>query len=81
MKRSNQLISGNENGSTLIWLMNHHNYWFGSQTIKQHYDRINFLIMNDNVDIFISNSDDKTIRFSTKQQELICQQTITDHKD
>ncbi|CAD8166674.1 unnamed protein product [Paramecium octaurelia] len=79
MKKTNQFISGDFEGSILIWA-NHDNQWICSQTAKQHNDLINCLIMNNNEDIMISSSEDKTIKFWTKKDQWMCQQTITDHK-
>ncbi|CAD8117822.1 unnamed protein product [Paramecium primaurelia] len=83
MKKSNQFISGDNNGFIMIWQNNNNNnnnQWICSQTLKAHNDRINCLIMNNNEDTIISSSNDFTIKFWIKQNEWICQQTITDHK-
>ncbi|CAD8085717.1 unnamed protein product [Paramecium primaurelia] len=78
MKQSNQLISGGC-GSILIWQYNN-NSWICSQTIKGHSQYIRCIILNNNEDLFISSSDDKTIKFWVKtKKEWICQQTISDH--
>ncbi|CAD8215261.1 unnamed protein product [Paramecium octaurelia] len=79
MKKSNQIISGDESGSILIWSSNNNTQWNCSQTIKGHINWVNCLILNYNEDIFISSSSDNTIKFWIKQNEWICQQTITDH--
>ncbi|CAD8215262.1 unnamed protein product [Paramecium octaurelia] len=79
MKKSNQIISGDQSGSILIWSSNNNTQWNCSQTIKGHINWVNCLILNYNEDIFISSSQDKTIKFWIKQNEWICQQTITDH--
>ncbi|CAD8189399.1 unnamed protein product [Paramecium pentaurelia] len=78
MKKSNELISGDGDGSIIIWSSNN-NQWNCSQTIKAHNKAIRCLIMNNNKDIFISCSSDNTIKFWDKQKEWICQQTITDY--
>ncbi|CAD8211465.1 unnamed protein product [Paramecium pentaurelia] len=78
MKQSNQLISG-DNGSILIWTYNNDNSWICSQNIKGHSDWIRCIILDNNEDLFISSSDDKTIKFWVKKNEWICQQTIQDH--
>ncbi|CAD8214909.1 unnamed protein product [Paramecium pentaurelia] len=44
-----------------------------------HSNWIRCLILNNNEDLFISSSNDKTIKFWFKKNEWICQQTITDH--
>ncbi|CAD8195668.1 unnamed protein product [Paramecium octaurelia] len=80
MKQSNQLISGDNQGNISIWSINNNNSWVCSQTIKGHKYCINCLIVNNNEDLFISCSDDKTIKFWVKQNEWICSQTITDHQ-
>ncbi|CAD8213273.1 unnamed protein product [Paramecium pentaurelia] len=79
MKKSNELISGDGDGYIKIWSRNNNNQWNCSQTIKAHNDCIRCLIMNNNEDIFISSSDDNTIKFWNKLKEWMCQQTITDH--
>ncbi|CAD8115343.1 unnamed protein product [Paramecium primaurelia] len=78
MKQQNQLISGDQ-GSILIWQYNNNNSWICSQTINGHSDWISCIILNNNEDLFISSSDDTTIKFWVKKNEWICQQTITDH--
>ncbi|CAD8191708.1 unnamed protein product [Paramecium pentaurelia] len=79
MKQSNQLISGDQ-GSILIWLYNNNkNSWIYSQTIKGHSNCIRCIILNNREDLFISSSNDKTIKFWVKKNQWICQQTITDH--
>ncbi|CAD8137793.1 unnamed protein product [Paramecium octaurelia] len=80
MKHSNQLLSGDTTGTILIWSSNNNNQWNCSLTLKQHKSGINCLIMNNNEDIIISSSNDKTIKFWMKQNEWICQQTINEHK-
>ncbi|CAD8162586.1 unnamed protein product [Paramecium octaurelia] len=79
MKKTNQLISGDCIGTILIWPSNNNNEWICSQTL-QHNGQINCLIINNNEDIIISSSNDKTIKFWTKQNEWICQQTIRDYQ-
>ncbi|CAD8118943.1 unnamed protein product [Paramecium primaurelia] len=78
MKQSNQLISG-DNGSILIWTHNNNNSWICSQTIKGHNYWIRCIILNNNEDLLISSSDDKTIKFWVKKNEWIYQQQIKDH--
>ncbi|CAD8213056.1 unnamed protein product [Paramecium pentaurelia] len=77
VKQSNQLISGDQ-GYILIWQYNN-NSWICSQTIDGHNDWIRCIILNNNEDLFISSSADKTIKFWVKKNEWIYQQTITDH--
>ncbi|CAD8123290.1 unnamed protein product [Paramecium sonneborni] len=64
----------------IIWSINNNNQWVCSQTIQEHNNRINCLIINNNEDLFISGSDDKTIKFWIKKNQWICLQTITDHQ-
>ncbi|CAD8083732.1 unnamed protein product [Paramecium primaurelia] len=80
MKQSNQLISG-DYGSILIWSYNNNNSWICSQIIKGHSDWIKCIILNNNEDLFLSSSNDKTIKFWVKKNEWICQQTINDHSN
>ncbi|CAD8072864.1 unnamed protein product [Paramecium sonneborni] len=80
LKKSNQLISGDFNGSILIWSINNNNQWICSQTLKQHDDRIHCLIMNNYENIIVSSSEDKTIKFWIKQNGWALQQTNTSHK-
>ncbi|CAD8214466.1 unnamed protein product [Paramecium octaurelia] len=79
MNKSNQLISGDNGGSIVIWSRYNSNQWNSSQIIKGHSNYIHCLILNINEDLFISSSGDKTIKFWIIQNEWICQQTITDH--
>ncbi|CAD8213521.1 unnamed protein product [Paramecium pentaurelia] len=79
MQQSDQLIFGDSGGSIVIWSRNNYYQWNSSQTIKGHNYGINCLILNNNEDLIISSSSDKTIKFWIKQHEWLCQQTITDH--
>ncbi|CAD8118132.1 unnamed protein product [Paramecium primaurelia] len=78
MKKSNELISADAIGSIVIWSGNKNTQWNSLQTIKGH---ISCLIVNNNEDLFITSSLDKTIKFWIKKNEWIWQQTITDHID
>ncbi|CAD8196268.1 unnamed protein product [Paramecium pentaurelia] len=82
MKQSKQFISGDWGGFIFIWSFID-NVWIRSQVIQRHSNPINCLILNNNEDLFISCSDDKTIRFWAKKNEQnnewICQQIISDH--
>ncbi|CAD8118187.1 unnamed protein product [Paramecium primaurelia] len=81
MKKTNQLISGShKDGQIIIWLMNQKNQWTCSQILNGHSKGITCLIFNNNEDLIISGSFDKTIKFWVKQIEWISQQTITDHE-
>ncbi|CAD8131278.1 unnamed protein product [Paramecium sonneborni] len=81
MQKFNQLISGNGDGSIFIWSINKNNQWICQYILKEHYDRINCLIINNNEDIIISSSSDFTIKFWINLNGWICQQTIVDHKN
>ncbi|CAD8113038.1 unnamed protein product [Paramecium primaurelia] len=77
MQKSDQLISGDRDGSIVIWSSNNNNQWNYSQTIKGRSYWIYCLILNKDVDLFISSSGDNTIKFWNKQNEWICQKSIT----
>ncbi|CAD8113300.1 unnamed protein product [Paramecium primaurelia] len=77
MQKSDQLISGDRDGSIVIWSSNNNNYWNYSQKIKGRSYRIYCLILNKDEVLFISSSGDNTIKFWNKQKEWICQQSIT----
>ncbi|CAD8100929.1 unnamed protein product [Paramecium sonneborni] len=79
MKQSNKLISG-DYGLIFIWAYKNKS-WICSSIIKGHTDHIRCIILNNNEDLFISSSYDKTIKFWVKQNKWICQQIITDHSD
>ncbi|CAD8169909.1 unnamed protein product [Paramecium pentaurelia] len=81
MQKSNELISGDLIGSIVIWSGNNNTQWNSSQTIKGHSAYISCLILNNNEDLFITSSFDKTIKFWIQKNEWIWQQTITDHID
>ncbi|CAD8131256.1 unnamed protein product [Paramecium sonneborni] len=80
MKQSNQLISGDQGGSILIWSYNN-NSWICLQTIKGHSDFVRCLIMNNKEDLFISSSDDNSIKFWLEENGWSCQQKILDHSN
>ncbi|CAD8130624.1 unnamed protein product [Paramecium sonneborni] len=70
MKKQNQFISGKNNE------------WISQQRLNGHIGYIFCLILNNNEDIIISGSADKTIKFwMNKNKWLLCQQTITDHSN
>ncbi|CAD8141259.1 unnamed protein product [Paramecium pentaurelia] len=78
MKKQSQFISSG-GGQIIIWSMNPNSQWICSQKLNEHTTYINSLVMNNNEDVIISGSDDKTIKFWQKQQQWVCSQTITDH--
>ncbi|CAD8191509.1 unnamed protein product [Paramecium octaurelia] len=79
IEKSNQLISGDVGGSIVIW-SNYKNSQLNSlQTIKAHSNYLRCLILNSHEDLFITCSDDQTIKFWNLKSEWVCQQTITDH--
>ncbi|CAD8109495.1 unnamed protein product [Paramecium primaurelia] len=79
MKKQNQLISGDGDGSIIFWSKNNNNQWDYSQIIKAHNDSIRCLILNTNEDMIVSSGGDNSIKFWIKQNEWICQQIITNH--
>ncbi|CAD8213064.1 unnamed protein product [Paramecium pentaurelia] len=80
MNKSNHFISGSQDNSIIIWSMNQNNQWINQQKLNGHCGTIFCLILNNNEDLIISGSSDKTIKFWIKQnQQWLCQQTITDH--
>ncbi|CAD8151590.1 unnamed protein product [Paramecium pentaurelia] len=79
MKRSDQFISGSDDKQIIIWTRYQHNSWICSQKLNGHTDQIRCLIINNNEDLIVSGSKDKTIKFWQKQNEWLCSQTITDH--
>ncbi|CAD8178172.1 unnamed protein product [Paramecium pentaurelia] len=79
IKKQNQFISGDGSGQIILWSMNENSQWISQQKLKEHSNCINCLILNNNEDVMITGSDDKTIKFWQKQQQWVCSQTITDH--
>ncbi|CAD8207860.1 unnamed protein product [Paramecium pentaurelia] len=79
MKKSQNLISGGEDSSILVWQKNQDHQWFIYQKLLGHSKPIKHIIMNQNEDLIISCSSDKTIKFWVKQNEWVCSQTITNH--
>ncbi|CAD8129168.1 unnamed protein product [Paramecium sonneborni] len=79
MKKQNQFISGSADNSIIIWQNNQNNQWILQQRLNGHNSVIYCLILNNNEDIIISGSVDKTIKFWMKKNEWLCSQTITDH--
>ncbi|CAD8085149.1 unnamed protein product [Paramecium primaurelia] len=79
MKRSDQFISGSLDKQIIIWTRNQNNSWICSQKLNGHKGFIRCLIINNNEDLIVSGSYDKTIKFWQKQNEWLCSQTITDH--
>ncbi|CAD8146679.1 unnamed protein product [Paramecium octaurelia] len=81
MKKSNQLISGDCDNAILIWSISNKNQWVCLQTVQGHDSQINCLVVHKNEDLFISGSNDKTIKFWVKENEWKCSQTITYHQN
>ncbi|CAD8173424.1 unnamed protein product [Paramecium octaurelia] len=81
MQKSNQFISGSEDHSIIIWQYNSVNQWISQQILYGHISYIWCLILNNNEDLIVSGSSDKSIRFWIKKNEWMCQQTITDHSN
>ncbi|CAD8128354.1 unnamed protein product [Paramecium sonneborni] len=79
MKKSTHFISGSYDSQIIIWSMNQNCQWICQYKLNKHISWINCLILNNNEDIMISGSNDKTIKFWFKQNEWKCSQTITDH--
>ncbi|CAD8207858.1 unnamed protein product [Paramecium pentaurelia] len=63
MKKSQNLISGGEDSSILVWQKNQDHQWFIYQKLLGHSKPIKHIIMNQNEDLIISCSSDKTIKF------------------
>ncbi|CAD8214462.1 unnamed protein product [Paramecium pentaurelia] len=63
IQKQNQFISGSGNGQIIIWSMNENSQWACQQKLNNHSNFINYLIINNNEDVMISGSDDKTIKF------------------
>ncbi|CAK87555.1 unnamed protein product, partial (macronuclear) [Paramecium tetraurelia] len=79
MKKSNQFISGSDDKLIIIWIMNPSNQWVCQYKLIGHNSNIYCLVLNNNEDLIISGSYDKTIKFWITKNEWLCQQTITDH--
>ncbi|CAD8118586.1 unnamed protein product [Paramecium primaurelia] len=80
MKKQNQFISGSQYGQIIIWSMNQNSEWVCQQKLNDHSTWIKCLLINNNEDVMISGSNDKTIKFWQKQQQqFVCSQTISDH--
>ncbi|CAD8215278.1 unnamed protein product [Paramecium octaurelia] len=60
--------------------MNSTSQWICSYKLNEHQNFIRCLILNNNEDLIISGSDDKTIKFWIKNNQWTCSQTINDHK-
>ncbi|CAD8214030.1 unnamed protein product [Paramecium pentaurelia] len=66
MKQTNQLIS-EDHGSILVWSYKNNDSWICSQTIEGHRSFIRCIILNNKEDLFISSSQDNTIKFWVKK--------------
>ncbi|CAD8100635.1 unnamed protein product [Paramecium primaurelia] len=84
MLKLNQIINEHKSYVSILNFMKQSKQFIsGDWVIQRHSNPINCLILNKNEDLFISCSDDKTIRFWAKKNkqnnEWICQQIISDH--
>ncbi|CAD8215336.1 unnamed protein product [Paramecium octaurelia] len=78
MKKSTQFISGSMDKQIIIWWMDQKSQWICQYKLNQNSYQINCLLLNNNEDLIISGSSDKTIKFWTKKNDWTCSQTITD---
>ncbi|CAD8094733.1 unnamed protein product [Paramecium primaurelia] len=79
MSKSNDIISGSDDQQIILWQYVKEFLWNITQKIIGHSGQINCVIRNNNDDLIISCSWDKTIRFWIKQSEWECQQIISEH--
>ncbi|CAD8099437.1 unnamed protein product [Paramecium sonneborni] len=79
MKQSNHFVSGSADDQIIIWQMIQNNQWTCQQKLNGHASFIWCLLLNNNEDLIISGSNDKSIKFWDKQKGWLCQQTISDH--
>ncbi|CAD8158065.1 unnamed protein product [Paramecium octaurelia] len=79
MKKSDQLISGSQDYSIIIWTKDQNNSWICKQKIVGHTKSIICLVLNNNEDLIVSGSQDGKIKFWQKQNEWLCFQTISEH--
>ncbi|CAD8096625.1 unnamed protein product [Paramecium primaurelia] len=79
MKKSNQFISGSVDQFIIIWQKVQNNLWSLKNKLIGHSSIIYCLVLNNDEDLIISGSNDKSIRFWTKKNQWLCNQVITDH--
>ncbi|CAK59327.1 unnamed protein product (macronuclear) [Paramecium tetraurelia] len=79
MNTSNDIISGSDDKQIIIWQHVKEQIWNISQRIIGHSGQINCVIRNNNDDLIVSCSWDKTIKFWVKQNQWECWQTISEH--
>ncbi|CAK89356.1 unnamed protein product (macronuclear) [Paramecium tetraurelia] len=81
MKKTLQFVSGSTDNLIIIWSWNEKRKWYCDQILNGHSDYVRGgLIMNNKEDLIISGSDDKTIRFWVKRNNIWrLNQTLTDH--
>ncbi|CAD8117457.1 unnamed protein product [Paramecium sonneborni] len=81
MKNTNNFVSGGEDYLIILWQMDVNNQWICQQKLDEHSGNLFCLLLNNNNDLIISCSSDRTIKFWMKQNQWFCQQTLTDHTD
>ncbi|CAD8213113.1 unnamed protein product [Paramecium pentaurelia] len=80
MLKLNQVLNQHKNNVfTLIFMKQQNQLISGDQRLILICNWIRCIILNNNEDLFISSSDDKTIKFWVKKNQWIFQQSITDH--
>ncbi|CAK80215.1 unnamed protein product (macronuclear) [Paramecium tetraurelia] len=79
MNKSNQFISGSVDNLIMIWKGDENDSWIYKQKINGHTNKILCLVINDDDDLIVSGSSDKTIKLWQESNEWLCSQTITDH--
>ncbi|CAD8215097.1 unnamed protein product [Paramecium octaurelia] len=81
MKKSNQFFSGSYDNSIILWEFNQNKQWISQYKLNGHTSYIDCLILNNNEDLIVSGSGDKTIKFWMKRDEWQCYQTNKNHSD
>ena len=66
MKKSKSFVSGDFNGKMIFWILEE-NKWKSIAEIKEHTDYVNQIIMSKDENEMITCSDDKCIKFYTKE--------------
>ncbi|CAD8122200.1 unnamed protein product [Paramecium sonneborni] len=78
-RNTNNFVSGSYDKLIIIWQVYSNNQWYCQQKLNGHSNWILCLLLNNNDDLIISESEDNTIKFWIKQNQWVCQQTITYH--
>lgn len=66
MKKSKSFISGDFNGKIIFWIYED-NKWKFTTEIKEHTDYVNQILLNKDENEMITCSDDKSIKFYSKE--------------